>query len=155
VRADWNGEADARLQDHCFLARSLLAPHFAEARYNVPDLFDGAMDYRLRDLACAELEMGHAPAWQAQENANVGPVGGNGGRRGWQPQGGEGIHRREMIRVCCGLTRGAVTIDKLGGVSNMGVHPEITWLAANDAVTAQEPLALEAAALKDFDRTAV
>jgi hypothetical protein len=53
------------------------------------------------------------------------------------------------------LRREPASIDVLGGVLNMGVHPKITWLAANDAVAAQESFAFETAPLKNLNGPAV
>jgi hypothetical protein len=92
MRSDWNGQTHAGLQDNFFLVLALSAPHFTKTRHHKPDLFDSAMHYRLRDLACAEFEMSHAAARQAQENANVGAVGRDGGWRSRKLHGGEGIH---------------------------------------------------------------
>jgi hypothetical protein len=92
MRSDWDGQTHAGLQDNRFLVLALSAPHFAEPRYHKPDLFDSAMRYRLRDLAWAEFEMSHAATRQAQENANVGAVGGDGGWRSRQLHCGEDIH---------------------------------------------------------------
>ena len=75
VRADRNGEAHARLQRHDFFTLTLLAPHFASARYDKPDFFDRSMSDGERSSSSLQLEMRHAARSQREQDSNVRAIG--------------------------------------------------------------------------------
>src|SRR6266516_4221755 len=53
----------------------LLAPHPAQSPEDVPDLADGPVSLRARDLADADLEVGHAASGQAGSRRTSDPSG--------------------------------------------------------------------------------
>ena len=66
VGAQRDGQTDARLDRHDFLAVVLPPPHLAATSEKKPDLFDRAMGNSLGRLAGLEFKMCHAAALQAQ-----------------------------------------------------------------------------------------
>ena len=68
--ADRNGEADTGFERNDLFAIALLSPHVALAGQDEPDLFDGAVNHGMRDLARSEFEVSHAACRQAEKDSH-------------------------------------------------------------------------------------
>ncbi|HYQ90593.1 MAG TPA: hypothetical protein VES89_00590 [Candidatus Competibacteraceae bacterium] len=78
-----NSEADPGLKRHDFLARPLLAPHFATPSDDIPDLFDCAMHNGLGGLARGEVEVSHPTRREPEQDPDGGAIRRHGGWTRW------------------------------------------------------------------------
>src|SRR5689334_6679063 len=76
-RAQRNRHADSGKHGHDLFVVARLPPHLAPPAQEVPDLLDRPVADRDRRLTRGQLEVGEAAAADAEENADIGPVGGD------------------------------------------------------------------------------
>src|SRR5262245_49782415 len=78
VCAQWDGQTYSRVDINNLAAVTLLAPHLASTRNEVPDFLHGLVSDSVRYLARTEFKVGHSAAFKAKENPYIRSIGRDG-----------------------------------------------------------------------------